>query len=157
MTAPTMPTIAEDERVPVVAYGYENTRPTEGAALLMVKLDNSTDQYPELATKLVRQSDHLAALDAERAKVPQWVSVDERLPDIDVPVWLYEPGRGAWVGCRSDSGEGWLWGNTYGNHSLRADGSWSAWGHEVDDDYRPTFWQPLPALPPAPAPQGDDQ
>jgi hypothetical protein len=28
----------------------------------------------------------------------KWISVKDRLPDIGTPVWLYEEGRGAWVG-----------------------------------------------------------
>ena len=52
MTLPELP--------PVVAYGYENTRPTERAALMMVKLSNASDQYPELATPLVRKDDAIA-------------------------------------------------------------------------------------------------
>lgn len=45
----------------VVAYGYENTRPTgERHSLMMVKLDNIGDQYPELATPLIRLSAYTA-------------------------------------------------------------------------------------------------
>lgn len=77
--APALPPL------PVVAYGYENTRPTERAPLMMVKLDNKDDQYPELAVPLVRLSDALAALAAQpqpsvdlaacdRGGVTQWQS-----------------------------------------------------------------------------------
>lgn len=56
--------------MPVVAYGYENTRPTgERHSLMMVKLDNVSDQYPELATPLIRQSDAQAALAAQEVEI----------------------------------------------------------------------------------------
>ena len=50
--------------LPVVAYGYENTRPIERAPLMMVKLSNTGDQYPELAVPLVRKADAEAAIAA---------------------------------------------------------------------------------------------
>lgn len=52
------------DNLPIVAYGYENTRPTERAPLMMVKLSNIGDQYPELATPLVRLSDVRAEVEA---------------------------------------------------------------------------------------------
>ena len=60
------------ESLPVVAYGYANTRPTgERHSLMMVRLDNSGDQYPELALPLVLQSDAESALAELRAEVEQ--------------------------------------------------------------------------------------
>jgi hypothetical protein len=47
-----------------MAYGYENTRPTERSPLMMVKLSNTGDQYPELAVPLVRKADAEAAIRA---------------------------------------------------------------------------------------------
>lgn len=56
--------------LPVVAYGYANTRPTgERHSLAMVELDNSGDQYPELALPLVLKSDAESALAELRAEV----------------------------------------------------------------------------------------
>lgn len=84
---------------------------------------------------------------AEEVRRQRWIPVAERLPEMDTPVWLYEPGRGAWVGERSDTGDGWLWGNTYGSHFMRKDGTWSATDNDQDADYQPTHWMPLPVLP----------
>lgn len=79
-----------------------------------------------------------------------WVPVSERLPELDVPVWLWEPGRGAWIGERGDVGDGWLWGNCYGSEYWNtANERWATSSNEADDDYQPTHWQPLPA-PPSP-------
>ena len=62
-----MTTAQKPDALPVVAYGYENTRPTgEKHPLMMVKLDNAGDQYPELATPLVRLSDAQSTLESER-------------------------------------------------------------------------------------------
>lgn len=86
------------------------------------------------------------------AAVPAgWVSVDERLPEMDEPVWLFEPGTSPWIGGRGEGGEGWLWCSTQGTEYQRSDGTWSCASMIADDDYQPTHWQPLPA---APAPDG---
>lgn len=83
--------------------------------------------------------------------LPFWTPVAAVLPDLGVPVWLYEPGRSMWVGAREDTGDGWLWGNTYGSHyyaeSSRGVGRWAYHDNEQDDDYAPTFWMPLPLAP----------
>ena len=67
--------------------------------------------------------------------VQGWVSVEDRLPEMDAPVWLYEQGRGVWIGGRSDGGEGWLWCNAYGSQYFRADGTWGSSEMEIDEDY----------------------
>lgn len=56
------------DNIPVVAYGYENTRPTERAALMIVKLENASDQYPDLAVPLVRLSDVRAELSRQASQ-----------------------------------------------------------------------------------------
>lgn len=58
--------------LPVVAYGYANTRPTERHSLMMVRLDNCGDQYPELALPLVLKSDAESAIAELRAEVERW-------------------------------------------------------------------------------------
>lgn len=64
---------AQKPALEVVAYGYENTRPTgEKHSLMMVKLDNTSDQYPELAIALVRLTDHEAACEALRKDAERW-------------------------------------------------------------------------------------
>jgi len=105
---------------------------------------NHEDKYLESQVRGFRSK---AAALAEQAYGLGWFSVDDQLPELDAPVWLYEEGRGAWIGGRSDSGEGWLWCNAYGSHYQRADGTWSASSMEIDDDYRPTHWMSLPSAP----------
>jgi hypothetical protein len=77
----------------------------------------------------------------------EWISVSERLPEMDLPVWLVEGDR-VWVGARGDDGEGWVWGNSYGSHYWdKSAGKWTAFDNECDDDYQPTHWQALPEPP----------
>ena len=75
-----------------------------------------------------------------------WVRIEDRLPELGEIVWLWEQGRGPWIGSRGDpDSEGWLWGNAYG--SMWHNGAkWDA-DVEQDDEYKPTHWQPLPLLP----------
>ena len=79
------------------------------------------------------------------------------LPPLDSPVWLHEPGRGIWIGARADMGDGWLWGNPYGSHfyaeSTSGKGTWRFAENQVDEDYRPTSWAPLPTAPCAASPE----
>ena len=72
--------------------------------------------------------------------------VAERLPDFDVPVWLYEDGR-AFIGCRFYDSDGWLWARCYGMPYIDARGAWRRIDAEADEDYKPTLWQPLPDIP----------
>ena len=78
-----------------------------------------------------------------------WIAVGERLPEMDVPVWLYEGGT-LYIGARGDGEDGWLWGKCYSIPYARHDGSFDMSDCEQDDDYQPTHWQPLP-----PAPRSD--
>jgi hypothetical protein len=79
----------------------------------------------------------------------RWIPVTERLPEMDVPVWLAEAGD-IYVGGRSDSGDGWLWCNCYCSHYF-TDKGWACGDMEMDDDYQPTHWMPLPEPPDAQA------
>ena len=83
--------------------------------------------------------------------LPYWTPVAAGLPALGMPVWLYEPGRGIWVGARADTGDGWLWGNTYGSHyyaeTTGGAGAWQCFDNDEGDDYGPTFWMPLPEAP----------
>ena len=67
------------------------------------------------------------------------------LPPLGQMVWLYEAGRGPWIGSRDDvDGEGWLWSDTGGR--IWHDGvKWDGEGEQ--DDYHPTHWLPLPEPP----------
>ncbi len=69
-----------------------------------------------------------------------------RLPALDAPVWLYEGGI-AYIGCRTDGGEGWLWAKCYFMPYLSQSGTWTLVDADIDDDYQPTLWQPLPEPP----------
>jgi hypothetical protein len=73
-----------------------------------------------------------------------WISIDERLPELDIPVWL-ACGDNLFIGCRNDDGDGWLWCNCYG--SMYWDKTkWSSFDADADD-YLPTHWMPLPTPP----------
>ena len=74
-----------------------------------------------------------------------WVQMAQRLPAIDVPVWLYEHGC-VFIGCRVDDSDGWLWALGYGMQYLDEQGIWKLADSEIED-IRPTLWQPLPEAP----------
>ena len=74
-----------------------------------------------------------------------WAPVAQRLPDFDVPVWLYESGI-VYIGCRIDDSDGWLWARCYGMPYVNARGVWTVLDAEAEDDH-PTLWQPLPDVP----------
>lgn len=98
----------------------------------------------ELNDTVYALQQELSALKAQQAE--RWIPVSERLPDLDTPVWLYEPEfRGVFVGMRSAGTDGWLWAECSG-FQMDDDGSWES----VDayfDDFRPTLWMPLPTAP----------
>lgn len=73
----------------------------------------------------------------------EWISVEERLPEFAVPVWLRENDR-AYIGGREYDGDGWLWGRCYSSpYWVEKARAWSA-DIEWDDEYKPTHWMPLP-------------
>jgi hypothetical protein len=112
-------------------------------------LNRLSEQAEELASVQAERDALRQELEAIRGQEPGWISAAERQPELDTPVWLFEPGRGMWVGELSYTGDGWLYVNTYGSHYSRPDGTWSSTSNDVDDDYQPTHWKPLP-LPPSP-------
>lgn len=78
----------------------------------------------------------------------EWISVADRLPDLDEPVWLFGD-RGIWIGGRTIveggdeyAGAQWGWCNAYSTLWQKADGRFDA-ELEYDDDYHVTHWQPL--------------
>lgn len=84
---------------------------------------------------------------ASTAELGAWVKTADKLPDFDVPVWLYEDGD-AYIGCRVDDSDGWLWAKCYLMPYIDSStGAWKLVDAEVDDDYMPTLWQPLPDVP----------
>jgi len=77
-----------------------------------------------------------------------WISVDEQLPELDLPVWL-ACGDNLFIGYRIVGIVGWRWCNCYG--SIYWDKiKWSSFDADADD-YAPTHWMPLP-LPTPPTP-----
>jgi hypothetical protein len=80
----------------------------------------------------------------ERANV--WISVEDELPPLDQPVWLFEKGRIS-IGFRTIFNmDGWFWSTTYDYADYRPSIGWDMCP-ECDDDYKPTHWQPLPTPP----------
>jgi hypothetical protein len=74
-----------------------------------------------------------------------WISVEDRLPEFDVPV-LVTPKAwpdAVWSAMLFDEDDGYLWAQyTFG--PLNDKGS-----YECDDDYQYTLWMPLPEPPEA--------
>ena len=81
-----------------------------------------------------------------------WLPI-ETAPD-ETPVWLVDAEGAVWIGERAYVGEdgGWLWGNCYMAVYQRGDCSWASSSNEIDDDYQPIAWQPLPS---PPTPEGE--
>jgi hypothetical protein len=80
----------------------------------------------------------------------EWVRVEDALPPLGVPVWVFLPDLGQPViGCRVESSTGWLWARCYRNFDWYWSCSERAWkAHcEVYDGYEPTHWQYLPQPP----------
>jgi len=81
----------------------------------------------------------------------QWIPIEQELPDIDQIVWLYNGNtHTAWVGGRAEDNSDdeylfWLWGNSYGSFWHNGE-RWTG-DIELDDDYQPTHWLPLPEVP----------
>lgn len=71
----------------------------------------------------------------------QWISVDERLPEMETPV-VALVGKNVYALARVDYDEGWLWAICGCDLSDIRD-------YEADDDYQPTHWMYL-SIPPAP-------
>lgn len=77
----------------------------------------------------------------------QWISVDERLPPIETPVWLLQEGRirPMFVGCYTDTGDGLLWADCNGSEYWNGS-EWECTEAEFDD-YKIAAWMPLPNPP----------
>ena len=99
------------------------------------------------AMHLAASLDNLHARIDALIKTGGWIPVSEGLPDIDLPVWVWN-GTDIWVGCRAEESDGWLWAKSYSHPEYYA-GEWTCADAETDDDYQPTHWMPLP-IPPLP-------
>lgn len=110
----------------------------------------------DIALRLAREASRtagLASVDADAGMCRETTQVSappETLPAVDDPVYLYEPGRGWWVGTRAilDSARpgDWLWTNCHGTQHMHANGTWSCTTAAADDNYQPTHFMPLPKL-----------
>lgn len=77
-----------------------------------------------------------------------WISMEEALPPIDVPVFLHEPGFSSTllVGCRCETAEGWCWASVSCSSTWHDGARWIA--AQVDlEDLSPSHWMPLPDPP----------
>jgi hypothetical protein len=78
----------------------------------------------------------------------RWVNVKDRLPRMREAVWILLPySDQPKIGCRTENGEGWVWGRCYSlddiywtPRRLYVLQGWVADKCVVDDDYRPTHW-----------------
>lgn len=76
-----------------------------------------------------------------------WVPIEQRFPDIGVPVWLYNEDANVFIGYLVDDGDGCLWARCTAQPNLDALGVWHSAGGEIDEECEPMLWQPLPDVP----------
>ena len=76
-----------------------------------------------------------------------WIPIEQELPEMYQMLWLYDANKGTvWIGGRAEADDDeWLWGNSYG--SIWHNGEYWSGDMEIDHDYQPTHWLPLPELP----------
>lgn len=110
------------------------------------------DEYQSTAVFAWNRREHAASLQ----QADGWRAIADELPEFGVPVWLHEDGH-IFVGERSDDSDGWLWANCYDSFGYDKNANrWNSYSAEVDDDYQPSHWMPLPN-PPSPSPKGKDR
>jgi len=77
-----------------------------------------------------------------------WTRCEDRLPELDVPVWIWDPEVGQPViGVRGHGDDGWIWYRADSDYWWSRGEGWRTNGEDWDDDH-PTHWAPLP-VPPA--------
>jgi hypothetical protein len=75
----------------------------------------------------------------------EWISVEDGLPLLDVPVWTLCKGELA-LGCRVSKAGRWYWHRcytTFGWHWMPDKHTWKTY-YEVGEYYEPTSWQYIP-------------
>lgn len=77
----------------------------------------------------------------------QWISVEDSLPELEQPIWMYFDGK-IKMGCRSNyANEGWLWcALDYMPYWIKSTQEWDI-EPISDDDYKVSYWMPLPKPP----------
>ena len=77
----------------------------------------------------------------------EWISVNNELPELEQPIWMYFDGK-IKMGCLSNYGnEGWLWcALDYMPYCIKSTQKWDI-EPISDDDYKVTHWMPLPKPP----------
>jgi hypothetical protein len=135
--------------------GVDSVVTKAGAVLhLRTRLRGAEDEAQSLrdrVAKLVKDRTCLRAkakrLTASVEKLARfWIPVTEALPPLEVPVWLIDKDKNIWIGARSDSEDGWLWGRCYDGWYY-SKGRWLTSRVETDEDYRPAHWAHLPQPP----------
>ena len=81
------------------------------------------------------EKDVLALIDHLEAKVPRWISVEERLPEYVISAFVYARLCGGGRICKI--------GSTYISSFMPPTKSWS----DVPDGWKVTHWMPLPEPP----------
>ncbi len=97
-----------------------------------------------LATLIATIADCKRRADQDSAKV--WVKCEDRLPELDTPVWIRTNDDVMVIAERGSSTDGWMWSACYGH--FFSNGKWDAVDSDASDQYEPTHWMPLP-LPPS--------
>jgi hypothetical protein len=80
----------------------------------------------------------------------KWISVEDGLPPLDLPVWTFHKGY-LMLGCRVGTAAKWRWHRCYTafDWCWRPDrDTWKTYYlEEVDHSFKPTHWQYLPNPP----------
>lgn len=104
-----------------------------------------TDYMRDLYARMLSAVPSKAGSSVHLVPCAGWLPI-ETAPD-ETPVWLVSEGGNIWIGERCWDGDGWMWGNCYLSIYQRADHTWASSDCEVDDDYQPVKWMPLPPPP----------
>jgi hypothetical protein len=75
---------------------------------------------------------------------PGWRKIGrDRLPPMNVPVWMLLESEGPVIGCRTLEDGYWYWARCYDQIMFNKDKwKWEQYCADMDD-YKPTHWHPL--------------